>query len=169
LALERDDPAEAQRLFGEALTLMPPQPMQVAALQCYLAEARARQGRVIGARAAAAAAADVATETDSYTVAFAAMADGWAAAAEGSADAVRTAFEKATSLFEQQSMATDLADCRIAYARALTRIGDGAAATVQLNLAREAFEAMHATGSVAYVDELFAKMSEGADLFGPLA
>jgi class 3 adenylate cyclase len=169
IALESDDPAAAQPLFSHALALIPPQPVMEANIQRFLAEARARQGRVIGARAAAAAAAAAATEHDPIAQAYAAVADGCAGVAEASVDAAREGFDRALSLFEQQNMKTDVAETRVTYARALSRLGDVAGATVQVQLARTAFESMDAAASVRHVDELFARMSEGADLFGPLA
>jgi tetratricopeptide (TPR) repeat protein len=169
LRLDGDDPSEAQRVTTEAIAIMPPQPVMVAALQRHLAEARARQGRAIGARAAAAAADEAAPKQDPYARAFAEVAQGWAGGAEGSLDLVRRAFDTAVSLLEDLDMTTDVAETRIAYARALSHLGDVAAATVQLELARKVFEEMGAHASVAFVDELFEKMSGGADLFGPSA
>jgi tetratricopeptide (TPR) repeat protein len=168
LALEADDPAQAQQHFVAAQQILPPHKLYIAGLNRLLAEARARQGRVIGARAAAAAAADAASDQGPYAMAFAAIADGCASTAEAAEESACSAFERGLELFEQQQMTTDLADARITYARALSRFGGAARANEQLSLAHGVFEAMGAEASVGHIERLLREMTEGADAFGPL-
>ena len=158
LAIERDEPAAAQELFTRALEIVPRHGLLLAGLHRLVAEARAWQGRAIGARAAAAAAAEAAASQDGYASAFAAIADGCAGAAEGVPDAASEGFERGLGLFEQLNMATDLADARITYARALKRLGDFAAARDQLALARKTYEHIGARASVAHADRLASEL-----------
>jgi tetratricopeptide (TPR) repeat protein len=168
LALERDEPAEAQQRFIEALEILPPHKLLVAGLQRLIAEARARQGRAIGARAAAAAAQEAASDEEPYAMAFAAVAGGCAGTAEADEDAAREGFELGISLFEKQGMMTDLAEARATFARAHSRFGHRDAAGEQLKLARDIFDPMGAAASVESVERLSEKNTEGADIFGPL-
>jgi hypothetical protein len=114
----------------------------------------------VGARAAARAAGDSASSDDPYAAAFAAVAEGCAATAEGAEGDARESFERGLLLFEQQTLTTEMAEARITYAWALDTFGDIQDAREQLAMAREVFDAMSAFASVAYVDEILRGIEE---------
>ncbi len=160
LAIARGNFGAAQGHLVRAVEVAPEHRLVRAGLDRFLAEARARQGHAVGARAAASSANELASEDHPYAGAFAAVAAGCAAAAEGSANAAYGAFERGLKLFAEQSLTTELAEARVTYAWALERLGDHLAAAEQLALAGQIFAEMGATASVAHVNQLIADLDE---------
>ena len=79
------------------------------------------------------------------------------------------ASSKALNLLEQQGLPLDLGEARLAYGRALHRLGDDPGARTELGLAREDLARMGASGLVDEIDRELAQLDEGAGVAGPFA
>jgi tetratricopeptide (TPR) repeat protein len=128
-----------------------------------------RQDRV----ADAAELADVALRDlpveDTYARAAGLMIEVSLASAESRATDARRGFEEALPLLEQRGDALDLGEARLAYSRALRRLGDTDDAVAQLQGARGDLEQIGALGLVVEIDRELAEMGEEALPAGPLA
>jgi len=89
--------------------------------------------------------------------------------AEGRREPAEESFVEALRLLEEQRLPLDLGEARLAFGRALHRLGDDARAEVELEQAREPLVRMGARGLVDDIDRELATMREGAGLAGPLA
>ena len=97
------------------------------------------------------------------------MIDASLRTAEGRRDVAQESYVSALALLEQQRLPLDLGEARLAYGRALRRLGDRAGAQVELGGAREDLVRMGALGLVDQIDRELAGLNEGAGLAGPLA
>jgi class 3 adenylate cyclase/tetratricopeptide (TPR) repeat protein/ribosomal protein L40E len=88
--------------------------------------------------------------------------------AEGRGDVARESFVNALELLAQQGLPLDLGEARLAYGRALRRLGDDAAARTELEQARVDLAAMGASGLVDEIDRELGEIDEGAGVAGPL-
>jgi hypothetical protein len=170
-ALWRGDFVAAEERLVEALPLaIESGGWLVVEINRYLAEAVARQGRTEDARRAAEAARESLPEEDQYARAAALLAEAFVATAGGDEHLARGRFDAALPMIEEQSLWIDLGEARIAYARALRRFGDHAAAAKQLDLARETFEPMEARALLEEIDRERALLTnEGGRRQAPLA
>jgi multidrug resistance efflux pump len=96
------------------------------------------------------------------------LAQGSVAAAEGDAEVTTARFEEALELLERQRLAVfDLAEARVAWARALRRFGHGVAARAQLEQARETFALMNAPVLLAEIDGQLSELAGGTGVPAP--
>jgi len=133
----------------------------------YLAEVLVRQGRVDDARELNAFARRALPEDDAYACAAQLVAEGIAAAASDLRDPALEAFREALRLLEEQQLVIDLAEARVAFARALSKFGEAEQAQAQLAHARETFEQIGAPNLIAEIDREFGEMVREAGAAGP--
>jgi len=168
-ALGREDFDTAERHLKDALPLSREiGGWLVVEINRYLAETLSRKGRADGASKAAAAARAALPEEDKYALAAVNIAEAFAAFASGEDARWRKPFEAGLSLIQEQGYPIDLAEARIAFGRLLMEWGDEFEARRQLDLARETFSGMAATGMVAEIERELVRVSEGAASRGPL-
>jgi tetratricopeptide (TPR) repeat protein len=134
-----------------------------------LVEVLIGQNRLDDARELAAFALRSVPEEDLYARAASLLIEANIRAAEGRADVAGDRFTTAIDLLEQQGLPLDSGEARLAYGRALRRLGDGAAACIELGLARESLTTAGARGLVDEIDRELAGIAEGAGMAGPLA
>jgi class 3 adenylate cyclase/tetratricopeptide (TPR) repeat protein len=167
-ALERGELEEAERRLQEALPIaLDIGGWVVVETYRFLTETLVRQGRLEDARELAGFAGRNVPEEDAYARAGVLLAHAAVCAGVGDASGTRSRFEEAMALLEDLNVPVELAEVRLAYARALRRLGDEPAARVELERAREAFAAMGAEGVLHQVERELAE-SEGAGPPGPL-
>ncbi len=134
----------------------------------YLAEALLEQGRLDEARELVSFAARNLPEEDSYARAELLRAQASVSAASGEAAAAATAFAEALRLLEDLHLKVELAETRIALARALRSLGDVAGAHTAFQLGRGACMEMGLRTLVDQIDRELAEIDEGAGPAGPL-
>jgi class 3 adenylate cyclase/tetratricopeptide (TPR) repeat protein len=134
----------------------------------YLAEALLDQGRLDEARELVEFAARNLPEEDSYARAELLRAQARVCAAVGESAAATTSFTEALRLLEELHLSVELAETRIALARALAQLGDIAGARTAFQLARSACAHMGLRMLVDQIDADLTQMDEGAGPAGPL-
>jgi hypothetical protein len=80
----------------------------------------------------------------------------------GDAKGTRDGYTTALRLFEEQNFPIELADARVAFGRALQRLGFPDEARSEFELAREAFASMGADGLVDAIARALAELERGA-------
>jgi class 3 adenylate cyclase/tetratricopeptide (TPR) repeat protein len=167
-ALARDDSRLAEERLQEAL---PPAVEEGGwlAIEIYrlLAEALVRQGRVADAAELVAFAARGVPEEYPYARAAILLARGTVAAARGDADLTGRSYDEALAVLEPTNLPLDLAQARLAYARALRALGDNRGAWVQLDAARMLCVGLGADGLLAEIDRELETRAGGAGSAGP--
>lgn len=133
-----------------------------------LAEALVRQNRVGEAVECAALAAANAPEGDGYARPAMLLADAIVKTARGEPVAIER-FEDALRTLEDQQLAVDLGEARMALAWGLRAFGDPARARQELERARETFVRMGARGVVDQIDREIAELAKGPGPSGPFA
>ena len=128
----------------------------------YLTEALVRQGRLSDALELASFAERDAQPEDLYALASLRLAQASVAEGEGNAAAAGARFAEALTLLEQRRVPLDLAEARIAFARALRRFGDVNAARMQLERAAAALAGVDAQLLLDRVDCELAELASGA-------
>jgi class 3 adenylate cyclase/tetratricopeptide (TPR) repeat protein len=152
-SLEGDDAHLAERWLQEAVPIaLAMEGWVVVEVYRFLVEALVRQDRLDDARELAEFAARGISDEDSYAGATVLLARGIVAAADGELRKSRSAFEEALALLEDLHMPVEVAEARVAFARALTELGEADAARAQLMRARQLFAAMSAQGALARVE-----------------
>jgi tetratricopeptide (TPR) repeat protein len=152
-ALDRGDAVLAEQHLRDALPLALESggwlPIEI---YRYLTEALVRQERVDEARELVGFAARNLPEEDLYARAALLLARALVAAAADERSACTTSFEEALRLLEEQRLWTDLAEARVAFARALRSFGEHTVARTELERARTIFKRMGAATLVEQVD-----------------
>jgi tetratricopeptide (TPR) repeat protein len=134
----------------------------------YLGEALLDQGRLDEARDLVEFAARNLPEEDSYARAELLRAQASVCAAIGESAAATTAFTEALRLLQELHLSVELAETRIALARALGRLGDITGARTAFQLARSACVQMGLQALVDRIDADLAGIEEGAGPSGSL-
>jgi tetratricopeptide (TPR) repeat protein len=151
-ALEDDDPRLAQRWLEEAVPVaLVMEGWLVVEVYRFLVEALVRLGRTDDARELADFAARGISDEDAYARATVLLAQGIVSAAEGATRTVRLAFEEALMLLEDLHMPVEVAEARVAFARAMMGAGEPGLARAHLARAREIFTAMSAEGALSRI------------------
>ena len=168
-ATARGDP----RLAEERLRVALPLALQIGGWivpETYrrLAESLVRQSRVSEAVEFAALAAASAPEGDGYARPAMLLADAIVKTARGEPVAIER-FNDAVRSLEDQQLAVDLGEARIALAWGLRAFGDPARAREELVRARETFARMEARGVVDQIDREIAELAKGPGPSGPFA
>jgi class 3 adenylate cyclase/tetratricopeptide (TPR) repeat protein len=127
------------------------------------------QDRLDDARELAAFAFRSVPEEDAYARAASLLIEASLRTAEGRSDVAVESFTKALELLEQQGLPLDLGEARLAFGRALHRLGDDAAARIELGRARESLTRAGALALVDAINRELAGIAEGAGMAGPLA
>jgi class 3 adenylate cyclase/tetratricopeptide (TPR) repeat protein len=128
----------------------------------FLVEALVRENRVADARKLADFAARGMSDEDLYAHATVLLARGIVSAADSDSAATRNAFEDALELLESLHVPVDVAEARVAFARALARLGEVDDARVELRRAHGLFEAMGATGALVRIELELDRLPERA-------
>jgi len=168
-ATARGDPHLAEERLRVALPLA----LQIGGWivpQTYrrLAESLVRQNRVNEAVECAALAAASAPEDDGYARPAMLLADAIVKTARRELVAIER-FNDAVRSLEDQQLAVDLGEARIALAWGLRAFGDPARAREELQRARETFARMEARGVVDQIDRELAELAKGPGPSGPFA
>jgi tetratricopeptide (TPR) repeat protein len=169
-ALARGELALAEERLREAIALASQGGGKLVPLiELYrcLVDVLVRQGRLGDARELGALAAQSAPEEDAYARAACLLMEGNVTVDDPGR--ARECFVEALQLLEEQQLPLDLGEARLAYGRALRRLGDDAAAASELRRARDALKDTGAIGIVREIERELAAMSEGAGRTGPLA
>jgi tetratricopeptide (TPR) repeat protein len=167
-ALARDDLQGAERHLRQAL----PSALEEGALEAMdiyrlLTEALVRQGRLADAAELAEFAGRDVVEENEYALAALRLAEAAVATAQRDAATAVTHYEEAIALLEQLEQHIEVSQARLTFGRALRDLGDVERAREQLELARDAWVAMGATGLVAEVKRELALVGSGAGISGP--
>jgi class 3 adenylate cyclase/tetratricopeptide (TPR) repeat protein len=167
-ALARGDPVRAEEWLREAL----PPALEMGGwllldVYRYLVEALVRQERLDDARQLAEFAGRHVSEEDFYDRVAVRLAEASIAAADRDFAAVTDCFGDVFRLLEQESSPILIAEARVDLARALARLGEDAAAVVELEQAKQTFGSIGAGGLVAELDREFAELRGGAAVSGP--
>jgi tetratricopeptide (TPR) repeat protein len=133
-----------------------------------LAESLVRQSRVSEAVECAALAAASSPEGDGYARPAVLLADAIVKTARHEPIAIER-FNDAVRSLEDQQLAVDLGEARIALAWGLRAFGDPARAREELVRARETFARMEAHGVVGQIDREIAELAKGPGPSGPFA
>jgi len=133
-----------------------------------LAESLVRQNRVSEAVECAALAAASSPEGDGYARPAVLLADAIVKTARHEPIAIER-FNDAVRSLEDQQLAVDLGEARIALAWGLRAFGDPARARAELERARETFARMEARGVVDQIDREIAELAKGPGPSGPFA
>jgi tetratricopeptide (TPR) repeat protein len=168
-AIARNDPHLAEQRLRQGLPLA----LQIGGWivpETYrrLAESLVRQNRVSEAVECAALAAASSPEGDGYARPAVLLADAIVKTARHEASAIER-FNDAVRSLEDQQLAVDLGEARIALAWGLRAFGDPARARVELQRARETFARMEANGVVDQIDREIAELAKGPGPSGPFA
>jgi tetratricopeptide (TPR) repeat protein len=107
-------------------------------------------------------------EEDGYARAAGLLIEASLATAAGQRAAAVDAFVEAIRLLEEERLPLDLGEARLAYGRALNRLGDTDGATAELVSAREELVRIGARGLVEEIDRELGELREGAGVAGPL-
>ncbi len=152
-ALDEDDPTLAERWLQEAVPMaLAMEGWLVVEVYRFLVEALVRQGRMEDARRLADFAARGISDEDAYARATVQLARGIISSADRELREVSLAFEEALMLLEDLQMPVEVAEARVAFARALSELGEGELARAQLIRARELFAAMRAPGALSRIE-----------------
>ena len=127
------------------------------------------QDRLDDARELAAFALRSVPEEDAYARAAGLLIEASVRTAEGRGDVAVERFAKALELLEHQGLQLDLGEARLAFGRALHRLGDDEAARIELGRARESLTRAGALALVDAINRELAGIAEGAGMAGPLA
>jgi class 3 adenylate cyclase/tetratricopeptide (TPR) repeat protein len=161
-SLLEDDPVQAEAELREALPVALEIGGWVVILAYrYLAEALLQQGRLDEARELVKFAARNLPEEDSYARAELLRAQAAVSAALGEPAAASSAFAEALRLLEDLRLSVELAETRIALARALRSVGDLAGARTAFQLARSACMQMGLRTLVEQIDRELPEIDEG--------
>ena len=167
-ALARGDPRRAERRLQEALPLaLELGGWLVIEIYRYLADALVRQRRIDEARDIVAFAARDVPDEDAYARAALALAEATVATAAGEHVSATASFDQAVRLLEDQGLVTDLAEARLAFARALRSFGDVTAARTELERARTSFKRMDADSLLEQIDREVEELAERPGPAGP--
>jgi class 3 adenylate cyclase/tetratricopeptide (TPR) repeat protein len=134
----------------------------------YLAEALLDQGRLDEARDLVEFAARNLPEEDSFARAELLRAQAAVCAAVRESAAAMAAFTEALRLLDELHLGVELAETRIALARALAQLGDIAGARTEFQLARSASAHMELRMLVDQIDADLTRLEEGAGPTGSL-
>jgi tetratricopeptide (TPR) repeat protein len=126
----------------------------------YLAEVLGWQKRTQEARELVQLAREQAEDEDQLAQADVLIAQGFAAFAANDATETRRAFAQAMPILDKRDAPIDLGTARLSSARVLEAIGDIVAAGDQLDRAREAFERVGATATVAEIEADLARLRD---------
>lgn len=167
--LLEDDPERAEAELRDAL----PVALEIGGwivIQAYryLAEALLQQERLDEASELVEFAARNLPEEDTYARAELLRAQATVSAAAGEPAAAATAFTEALRLLEDLKLTVELAETRIALARALHSFGDVTGARTSFQLARGACMEMGLRTLVEQIDRELSEIDEGAGGTGPL-
>jgi tetratricopeptide (TPR) repeat protein len=143
--------------------------VQIVEIYRCLIDVLIRQSRLSDARELAVFASRNVPKEDVYARAAGLLIEASVRTAEGRREPAEESFVEALRLLEEQRLPLDLGEARLAFGRALRRLGDDARAEVELEQAREPLVRMGARGLVDDIDRELATMREGAGLAGPLA
>jgi hypothetical protein len=99
-------------------------------------------------------------EEDAFAAAVVALSEASIAAAEGDRRTVLARFQLALALLTDQRFEVDIADARLAFARALRDLGQELGARDEFGRAREIFARMDAVGMVATINRELSEMKE---------
>ncbi len=161
-ALAKGDPVRAEEWLREAVPLaLDSGGWLVLETYRYLVEALVRQGRLDDARELTEFAGRNVPEEDAYAQAELRIAQGLLASAEDDADAAVAGFAAAVELLEEQRLAIELGEARIAFARVLLQFGDEELAREQLALARGTFLPMDARSPLGEIERELARIGVG--------
>ncbi len=109
-------------------------------------------------------------EEDAYARAAGLLIEASLRTAERRGDVAVQSFTKALQLLEEhQGLPLDLGEARLAYGRALRKLGNKTPARVELVRAREDLARAGARGLVDVIDRELAELAEGAGVAGPFA
>ena len=128
-----------------------------------------RQGRVSDAREVAVVAFENVPEEDAYACAAGLLIKASLGTAEGRRSEANEAFSEALRLLEEQRLPLDLGEARVAYGKALHRLGDDGAAHTELSRARVDLARMGARGLVDEIDQELAELEGGPVNPAPLS
>jgi class 3 adenylate cyclase/tetratricopeptide (TPR) repeat protein len=117
------------------------------------------QNRIDDARELAVFAFRSIPEQDAYARAAGLLIEATVRTAEARADIAIESFTKALELLEQQGLPLDLGEARLAYGRALRRLGDEAGAVRELSLARKDLVVIGASGLVEEIEKELAAIA----------
>jgi class 3 adenylate cyclase/tetratricopeptide (TPR) repeat protein len=167
--LARGDAKAAERWLQEALPIaLEIGGWVVVETYRFLTEALLRQGRLEDARELVAFAKRNLPEEDRWARADVLIAGAAVASFAGEAPTAVAGYEEAIRLLAELNMPFEIAETRLAFARALRRLGDGERARAELERARDLFAEMQANGVLAGIDRELAEIEEGAGPAGPL-
>jgi predicted ATPase/class 3 adenylate cyclase len=159
-ALAREDIALAEERLREAIPLaLEMGGWIVVPIYRHLIDALVRRGRVHDAADLLEFAERGVPEEDVYARATLLQAQAAVAAAEGKSAAAKDALDEALRLLEGQEWPIDVAEVRMALARALVQCGEPSAARRELELARELSSRMDARGLLTDIDAELAAQS----------
>jgi class 3 adenylate cyclase/tetratricopeptide (TPR) repeat protein len=162
-ALDDDDPKVAEERLREAVPIaLGIEGWVVVESYRFLVEALVREGRVDEARELADFAARGLSDEDLYARATVLIAQGTASSAEGDSTGARNAFAEALGDLQTLHMPVDLAEARIAFAAALSRLGEVDHARAELRRAHGLFEVMGAKGALARIETELSRLPAGA-------
>jgi class 3 adenylate cyclase/tetratricopeptide (TPR) repeat protein len=165
--LARGDQEAAERWLQEALPIaLEIGGWVVVETYRFMTEALLRQGRFEEARELADFAGRNVAE-DPYARAGALLADASVRSAAGDAAALPR-YEEAMRLLAGIKWHFEVADTRVAYARALRRLGEPERARSELEFARDVLREMRADGLLAGIERELAGIGEGTGPAGPL-
>jgi class 3 adenylate cyclase/tetratricopeptide (TPR) repeat protein len=133
-----------------------------------LVDALIGQGRLSDAREHGLQAVQSVPADDAYARAAASLVEASLATADGGRAAAAEAFVEALRLLEEQQLPLDLGEARLAFGRALRRLGDEPGAQLELTRARDDLVPTGARGLIDMVERELAEI-EGAGLADPLA
>jgi tetratricopeptide (TPR) repeat protein len=133
----------------------------------HLALALLLQERLDDARDLIAFAAKSVEPEDVFGRSTVLLAQAELATSEGDADTALRLFGEAIELLVEQRVEIDLAEGRLARARAVRRLGDGAAAADELAAVRQIFDGMEALRLVREIDDELAELAGEAGAAGP--
>jgi class 3 adenylate cyclase/predicted ATPase len=167
--LARNDPKAAERWLKEALPIaLEIGGWVVVETYRFLTEALLRQGRLDDARELVSFARRNLPEEDLWARSDVLLAGAAVASFAGDAATSVAGYEEALRLLAEVNMQFEIAETRLAFARALRRLGDGERARSQLEQARDLFTEMQASGVLAEIERELAEIEEGAGPAGPL-
>jgi predicted ATPase/class 3 adenylate cyclase len=124
-----------------------------------LVEVLVGQNRVDDARELAVFAFRSIPEEDAYARAAGLLIEATVRTAESRKEIAVESFTKALELLEQQGLPLDLGEARLAYGRALRRLGDEAGAARELSLARDDLTGIGASGLLEEIEKELAAIA----------
>ena len=166
-AMARDALHVAEERLRAAIPLALESDILVVEVYRLLSEALVRQGRLGDARDLVEFASRNLPAEGLYERAAVLLAEASILTAEGDAAGASSRFVEALRQLEEQHLLIDLSEARIAFARALRRLGDTDAALEQFKRARAEVDRIGARGLRVEVDRELAAMERGAGGAGP--